>query len=70
MTPDARKLILAGLATVVLVGCSFAVASCGSASREQVEKAADEARTRVNAYCDARAKALEALGTGEAGARQ
>jgi len=59
------------LAFLLVLGAGIdLLAACGSASRAQVEKAADEARARVNAYCDARAKALEALGTGEAGAGQ
>ena len=68
MNPNAR-LIIATLATMGAVG-SASVAGCVAPSREQVERAAEEARAKVNAYCDARAKAIEALGTGEAGAGQ
>lgn len=65
MRADVRRVIIAAL---VLAGVAGLLAACGSASRAQIEKAADEARVKVNQYCDARQKAIEALGTGEAGA--
>jgi protein subunit release factor B len=43
--------------------------ACGGAGGQEAQRLADEARRRVNLYCDARAKAIEALGTGEAGAQ-
>jgi len=63
---------------LVLAACVACVVGCGAAGGEQAQKVADEARAKINAYCDARAKALDALGIdgsaavglGEAGAKQ
>lgn len=60
-----RQLIVAAL---VLVCGSACMAACGSAHREALEKAAAEAQRKVNAYCDARQKAIEGLGADDAGA--
>lgn len=57
-------------ATMVLGSCLDLLAACSGASGQEAQRLADDARAKVNAYCDARAKALEALGTGEAGAAQ
>lgn len=59
MRPDVRRLILAAL---VLVGGAGLVAACGGASEQEIRKAADEARASLNKFCDARQKAIEALG--------
>lgn len=63
-------------AALVLCGLLFGMV-CGCTRAEQ-EKALADAQTKVNAYCDARQKALVALGIdgspaigiGEAGAAQ
>ena len=55
---------------MVLGSLARLLAACGGAGGQEAQRLADEARAKVNAYCDARAKALEALGTGEAGAAQ
>ena len=54
------------IAALVLAGAAALLAACSGASRAQLDKAAADTRKAVNAYCDARAKAIEALG--EAGA--
>lgn len=51
---------------LVLGACLVGLAACGGSSGAQAKQIADGAREAVNAYCDARQKALEALG--EAGA--
>ncbi len=65
MSPYARKLILAAgclyMATILAVGIA-GVAGCAHPSGAQIEKAARDAQVKMNAYCDARAKAIEALG--------
>lgn len=43
------------------------LAACGGAGSAELEKAAAEARAKMNQYCDARQKAIEALS--EAGAQ-
>lgn len=63
MRRDVRQFIVAAL---VLVCGSACLAACGSAHRETLEKAAAEAQRKVNAYCDARQKAIEALGADDA----
>lgn len=66
MRTDVRRLIAAGgliwLASILAVG-GIGLVGCGTQGREQIEKAANEARVKVNQYCDARQKAIEALGT-------
>lgn len=54
--------------TLVLASGIAALVACSSASREEFAKAEAAARAKVNQYCDARQKAIEALGVGEGGA--
>lgn len=46
----------------LLAFCAAIVVACSSANREELRKASDEARAKVNQYCDARQKTLDALG--------
>lgn len=52
--------------SLVLALCIATLAACGGSGGAQAKQIADGAREAVNKYCDARQKALEALG--EAGA--
>lgn len=61
MRPDVRRLIVATIATALAVG-GIALVGCGPAHREALAKAEADARAKVNAYCTARQKAIEALG--------
>jgi hypothetical protein len=58
---DVRKAIIASVATALAIG-GLALVGCGPAHREALAKAEADARAKVNAYCDARAKVIEALG--------
>lgn len=58
---DVRWVIIAAVAAALAVG-GLALAGCGPAHREALAKAEADARAKVNAYCDARAKVIEALG--------
>jgi len=51
---------------VLGAGLDLLAVGCGAGGQE-AQRVASDAREAVNRYCDARAKALEALGTGEAG---
>lgn len=57
-----RSTILLGVLCALLVLC------CTPADIAAEKRAIESANSKINAYCDARAKALEALG--EAGAKQ
>jgi len=54
---------------VLGAGLDLLAVGCGAGGQE-AQRIAEGAREAVNKYCDARAKALEALGAGEAGAAQ
>jgi len=63
----ARRCTLAALATALATG-GAALAGCGAQSQQELERANAAVMAKVNAYCDGRQKAIEALG--EAGAGQ
>lgn len=67
MRPDVRRLILAGASLVLVCGAGY-LAACSGAHREALAKAEADARAKVNQYCDARQKIIEALGADDAGA--
>ncbi len=58
------------LAFLMVLGAGLhLLAACGGAGGQEAQRVAADAREAVNRFCDARQKALEALGTGEAGAQ-
>lgn len=61
MRPDVRRLILAAVLTALAAG-GLALAGCGASGEQAARKAADESRATLNKFCDARQKAIEALG--------